>query len=218
MAERDAAPQYTMPLVVRLERATPPSRTDALEAAALAVLSVLSDPRWPDLIAAWERGRIRKVVRRARGAAWDRAERLDGLTVSHRSAQVRAYPPVPDDDWPPELSRLQVSGTELPDEPPGRPPEGEPVLWLNPEIDITAGKAMAQAGHAAHLAWWSLPEADRDRWRAAGFPLAVRTADAGDWKRLLDSGLPVVRDGGFTEIEPGTATFVADLAGGLTGR
>ena len=42
---RDLAPQFVLPLVVRVERATPPARTDALEAAALAVLKLLTDPR-----------------------------------------------------------------------------------------------------------------------------------------------------------------------------
>ena len=44
-ASRDLGPQYALPLVIRVERATPPARTDALEAAARAVLLFLSDPR-----------------------------------------------------------------------------------------------------------------------------------------------------------------------------
>jgi peptidyl-tRNA hydrolase len=104
-----------------------------------------------------------------------------------------------------------VAGTELHDDVSPQDPEpGTPVLWLNPEITITAGKAMAQAGHAAHLAWWVLAVDERERWRRDNFPLAVRTAPSPTWKPLLDGGLPVVRDGGFTEVEPGTATFVAD--------
>ena len=215
-AARDAAPQYALPLVVRVERADPPRRTDALEAAARAVLTFLSDPRstdgeWAGAVRAWQDGRIRKVVRRARGAPWRRAESLPGITVTRGSAQLRVYPPVPVDDWPEDLAKLQVAGTELTDdEPPGEPAPGTPVLWLNPELTITAGKAMAQAGHAAQLAWRALPDTERDRWRDSGFELAVRTATPRQWKELLDSGLPVVRDGGFTEVEPNTATFVAD--------
>jgi peptidyl-tRNA hydrolase len=207
---------YALPLVVRVERADPPGRTDALEAAAQAVLTLLSDPRaiageWADAVNAWQDGHIRKVVRRARGAPWRRAAALPGITVSRGTAQVRVYPPVPVDDWPEDLARLQVAGTELnDDEPPSSPLPGTPVLWANPGLEITAGKAMAQAGHAAHLAWWSLPALERDRWREAGFELAARTATPRAWKELLDSALPVVRDGGFTEVEPGTATFVAD--------
>ena len=62
--------ELVLAFVVRIERSTPPTRTDALEAAARAVLLVLSDPRpeWHEAIAAWDAQRIRKVVRRARGA------------------------------------------------------------------------------------------------------------------------------------------------------
>ncbi|HEY5837091.1 peptidyl-tRNA hydrolase [Streptomyces sp.] len=216
--DRDAAPQFVLPLVVRMERDAPPSRTDALETAARAVLTLLSDERatapdgeWAKAVRDWQDARIRKVVRRARGAEWRRAEALPGITVTGRAAQVRVFPPVPLDGWPRDLARLQVSGTELAD--PEAPPPAdltEPVLWLNPEIAMSAGKAMAQAGHGAQLAWWELSDADRESWRKAGFPLAVRTAPPAEWPRLTAAGLPVVRDAGFTEIAPGSCTVVAD--------
>ncbi|MDI2125892.1 aminoacyl-tRNA hydrolase [Yinghuangia seranimata] len=218
-ADRDAAPQFVLPLVVRIERDAPPARTAALEAAAHAVLAFLSDERsvageWAERVTAWTDGRIRKVVRRARGAEWRRASVLDGLTVAHDGAEVRVFPPVPLDAWPKELARLQVSGTDLDDpEPPSAPAPGVPVLWCNPELEMTAGKAMAQAGHAAQLGWLALGPDARNRWAADGFPLAVRTASAADWPALTapGSGLPVVRDAGFTEIAPGSCTVVADL-------
>ncbi|NUU25368.1 MAG: peptidyl-tRNA hydrolase [Streptomycetaceae bacterium] len=216
-ADRDAVPQFVLPLVVRIERDAPPARTAALEAAARAVLVFLADTRategeWAARVTAWTDGRIRKVVRRARGAEWRRASALDGLTLAHHGAEVRVFPPVPLDDWPKELSRLQVSGTDLADpEPPAAPEAGVPVLWLNPELDMTAGKAMAQAGHGAQLAWLALDADARKRWAADGFPLAVRTALVTAWSALTRSGMPVVRDAGFTEIAPGSCTVVADL-------
>jgi len=122
------------------------------------------------------------------------------------------FPPVPVDEWPPELARLQVSGTELTDpEPPAAPGEGVPVLWVNPGLEMTAGKAMAQAGHAAQLGWWELGPRARSEWRDRDFDLAVRTAPEHEWEALVRSGLPVVRDGGFTEVAPGSCTVVADL-------
>jgi peptidyl-tRNA hydrolase len=216
-ARRDEVPQFALPLVVRVERAATPGRTDALEAAARAVLVFLTDPRtvdgeWTELAQAWQDGRIRKVVRRARGAGWTRALALPGITVTHGSAELRVYPPVPVDDWPEDLARLQVSGTDLTDEePPAEPDPDAPVLWLNPGLEMTAGKAMAQAGHAAQLGWWQLPDDARAKWQADGFDLAVRTAITARWAVLLASGLPVVRDAGFTEVEPGSCTVVADL-------
>ncbi|MER7900893.1 peptidyl-tRNA hydrolase [Streptomyces sp. NPDC096046] len=216
-SSRDEAPQFVLPLVVRIERADPPARTDALETAARAVLTILADERstgegeWAGAMRNWQDARIRKVVRRARGAEWRRAEALDGVTVTGKSAQVRVFPPVPLDGWPKDLARLQVSGTDLDDaEPPVDADPAAPVLWLNPDLGMSAGKAMAQAGHAAQLAWWELSDGERTAWRDADFPLAVRTADAERWPGLTGGGLPLVRDAGFTEIAPGSCTVVAD--------
>jgi peptidyl-tRNA hydrolase len=185
-----------------------------LQTAARAVLTLLSDERstapdgpWTGAVRAWEDARIRKVVRRARGAEWRRAEALDGITVTGTAespAEVRVFPPVPLDGWPKDLARLQVSGTDL-DDPavPPAPAPGVPVLWMSPEVTMSAGKAMAQAGHAAQLAWWSLAPAARATWRAAGFRLAVRTPTPAHWRSLRAADLPTVHDAGFTEIAPG---------------
>jgi len=214
--DQDSAPQFVLPLVVRVERASPPERTDALEAAARAVLTLLSDPRaadgeWAEPVRAWETGRIRKVVRRARGAGWQRAVALPGITVTQGTAEVRVHPPVPVTDWPADLARLQVAGTDLVDTAPRpEPDQATPVLWLNPGLEMTAGKAMAQVGHGAQLAWRRLPSRDRAAWMASGFALAVRTAPARRWAELVKTDLPVVRDGGFTEVAPGSCTVVAD--------
>ncbi|MFJ3901402.1 peptidyl-tRNA hydrolase [Streptomyces sp. NPDC090025] len=239
---RDEKPQFVLPLVVRIERAAPPARTDALETSARAVLEILADERsvgegeWARVMEDWQDARIRKVVRRARGAEWRRAEGLPGLTVTGSgtdpgtdagtatdadagtdtaaapAAEVRVFPPVLLDAWPKELAKLQVSGTDL-DDPaePGPVPADAAVLWLNPALDMSAGKTMAQTGHGAQLLWWALSDADRAAWRTAGFPLAVRTADPARWARLTASGLPVVRDAGFTEIAPGSATVVSEF-------
>ncbi|MFE6486435.1 peptidyl-tRNA hydrolase [Streptomyces sp. NPDC057757] len=216
---RDEAPQFVLPLVVRIEKAAPPARTDALETAARAVLTILSDERslgegesageWAQAMRDWQDARIRKVLRRARGAEWRRAEALPGITVTGKSAEVRVFPPVPLDGWPKELARLQVSGTDLEDpEPPVDADPTAPVLWLNPDLDMSAGKTMAQTGHGAQLAWWELSEEERTAWRDAGFPLAVRTAEPSHWRELAVSAIPLVRDAGFTEIAPGLTVAV----------
>ncbi|MGW1065017.1 peptidyl-tRNA hydrolase [Streptomyces aureus] len=212
---RDKARQFVLPLVVHIEKDAPPARTDALETSARAVLTMLSDERslgdgiWAQAMRDWQDARIRKVVRRARGAEWRRAEALPGITVTGRSAEVRVFPPVPLDGWPKDLARLQVSGTDLDDpEPPAPADPTAPVLWLNPELDMSAGKTMAQTGHGAQLAWWELSEEERIAWREAGFALSVRTADPAHWSELSVSDVPLVRDAGFTEIAPGLTVAV----------
>ncbi|MEU9619345.1 MULTISPECIES: peptidyl-tRNA hydrolase [unclassified Streptomyces] len=222
---RDEAPQYVLPLVVHIEKTAPPARTDALRTAARAVLVMLSDERsvgegeWARAMRDWQDARIRKVVRRARGAEWRKACALPGITVTGESAEVRVFPPVPLDGWPKELAKLQVSGTDLDDpEPPAAPDPAGPVLWLNPELTMSAGKTMAQVGHGAQLAWWELSDTERKAWREAAFPLSVATPDAGRWRELMVSGGPVVRDAGFTEIAPGETVVVegAHRAGSLS--
>ncbi|WP_338678006.1 peptidyl-tRNA hydrolase [Streptomyces sp. SCSIO 30461] len=215
---RDEAPQFVLPLVARIEKTAPPSRTDALETAARAVLVMLSDERslgdgeWAQSMRDWQDARIRKVVRRARGTEWRKASALPGITVTGEQAEVRVFPPVPLDGWPRELVKLQVSGTELED------PEvaethterpGAAVIWLNPALGMSTGKEMAQVGHGAQLLWWDMRESEQTTWRAAGFPLYVRTARPEQWAGLTTSGLPTVRDAGFTEIAPGSITVVA---------
>ncbi len=208
-----------MPVVLRIERADPPSRTPLLEAAAAAALAVCLDERsepggeWHDAVAAWVDGRIRKVTRRARGAHWDVVQGLPGVTVTVGDASARALLPGPVDETPREVSRLQISGTDLPIDTPGPPPDGVPVVWLDPGLELTVGKAAAQVGHATMLlAARSRP--DRlGPWRAAGWRCAVRTADPADWPELrarVEAGTAVaVRDAGFTEVAPGTITCIA---------
>ena len=158
--------ELVLPMVVRIERADPPPRIDALEAAARGVLLMLT-----------------------------------------------GYRPVPVDDWPPELSRLQVGGTNL-DQPtePAAVPAGTPLVLLSPHVELSTGKAMAQAAHAAQLGWRDIGRARRRRWREAGLPIAVREATPADWESAISRGAPVVHDGGFTEVAPGTATALFTVA------
>jgi len=206
--------ELVLPFVVRIERDTPPTRTDALEAAARGVLLMLTDPRpaWHDAVAAWDAQRIRKVVRRARGAEWRRAVALDGLTVTQDSAEVRVFPPIPVDAWPRDLARLKVGGTDQDDSsPPPAVAPGTPLVLLSPRHEMTAGKAMAQAAHAAQLGWRASSSVDRAAWRAGGFDVAVRVATPTQWADAMRAGAPVVQDAGFTEVEPGAETALALL-------
>ncbi|MDX6262792.1 MAG: hypothetical protein QOH84_4480 [Kribbellaceae bacterium] len=204
-------------LVLQVEKAERPGQTDALETAARAVLAILADERsvgegeWAEAMRGWQDARIRKVVRRARGAEWRRAEALPGITVTGGTAVVRVFPPVLLDEVPKDLAKLQVTGTDLedPEELPALEP-GVPVLWVNPGLEMSTGKTMAQVGHGAHLAWFELSAADRKAWEADDFRLAVRTAAPAVWTELRASGLPVVQDAGFTEIDPGSYTVIAD--------
>src|SRR5207247_11179185 len=94
-------------------------------------------------------------------------------------------------------------------------PAREPALVyvVRPGVLKTAGKAIAQAGHAALMCVEELGERHRDgfaAWRRSGEPGDVRVADDAAWERLKGSDdAVVVRDAGLTQVEPGTETVLA---------
>lgn len=199
-----------MPIVLRIERDLP-ARTDLLEAAARAALAVCLDPRaepggeWHTEVMTWVDGRIRKIARRARGAHWTAVADLPGVTVEVRAAAARALLPGPVDAVHRNVSRLQIGGTELSPDEPGPPPAGVPVIWLNPTVEMTVGKAAAQVGHASMI-----DAATRGLTTVP--PYAVRTPSRAHWAQLCDvvaaDTAVAVRDAGFTEVEPGTMTCI----------
>ena len=217
----DETEPWALNLVLRVERDAPVAHTDLLEAAALAIVTLLSDPRaadsWAPALERWHDGRIRKLCRRARGTRWDATDALEHVEVTHASATVRAFVPTPVNAQPPELHRLQMSALDLSDpSPPAAPPPGALIIWLNPALVMTSAKAAVQAAHAAQL----LYERDPGAW-LVGRSLCVRTAPDDLFVTLSTTpGAVVIHDAGFTEVAPGSLTALVcsqrDPTGPLT--
>ncbi|GAB3195390.1 aminoacyl-tRNA hydrolase [Geodermatophilus arenarius] len=213
---------WAMQLVARVERVDPPGRTAVCEAAAVAVVRLLADDRalpggeWEPLVRRWTDGAIRKHCRRARGVAWDRVSGLPGVTAAVAGAEVRALVPGPTDAIPPEVAKLQLTGSEL-DDPGARPvvdpePGGPLVVSVCPEPFLPLGKAAAACGHAAQLSAVRMRDGRFDAWAAAGFPVVVEHPDTARWTALRPRADVEVVDAGFTVVAPGTSTALARWA------
>jgi hypothetical protein len=230
VTEPDADGGWAMQIVVHLPRpgspeGDPPTRRALLEAVATAVGRLVgaayaddADPEWTAAFRAYEDDRIRKVVRRARGISWRRVQDLPGVGVVHDGASVRALLPGPLSELSGDVRKLQVGGTDIEPGDDGDGDDGAPgghtvaaalAVAVNPGVTMTAGKAAAQVGHAAQLAWHAMPAGRRHTWTAAGCPVRLVGVSEHDWPAALDRAAVVVRDGGLTEVTPGTTTAVA---------
>ena len=166
---------------------------------------------WADAFAAWQ-GRARKIALRAS------AEELAAVLSEEDAVVVDdvllCLPPRRMSARSELLSSLRpFTDAKAPAEPPP-PPDGPALVYVvRPAVMKTAGKAMAQAGHAALLAADALgprhPEAFA-AWREAGCPGEVRRADEGCWDELKRAhGAVAVTDAGLTQVAPGTETVLA---------
>ncbi|WP_103063440.1 peptidyl-tRNA hydrolase [Actinomyces qiguomingii] len=115
-----------MQIAVHYDKVHPPRRIDVAEAAARAVVALLAAPEaapggdWHDAVEYWTDGRIRKLVRRARGRRWEEIQELPGVTVAQDGpdgwgvAEARAIVPGPVRPLPLALAKTQVEGTHFP--------------------------------------------------------------------------------------------------------
>jgi peptidyl-tRNA hydrolase len=205
VVEASPAP-WAMQLALRDDRPEPPSHLAVCEAAAAAVVLLLTDPRstdpdgeWRPFVQRWLSGAIRKVVRRGRGVRFSAVEELPGVQVLRRGALVRTFVPGPTDRVPPALAKLQVGGTDQPERgEPSAPTPGGVTIALTPLIAMTTGKAAAQSGHAAQLALQAMDPRAREAWRNAGWAVRVLVPDAASWSRLERRAPVAVHDGGFS--------------------
>lgn len=205
-----------MQIALHLPKADLPKRTEVLAAAAQAVVEVCLDSRaahpgsWRDALEQWYGHRIRKIARRARGAAWDGVQALPGCTAVVRGATARAFIPSAVAEVPHAISKLQIRGTDLPLEEDSPGETGIPTIAVDASLEMTAGKAAAQAGHGSMLLAAALSGEAVVEWAADGFPLQVREVPRSVFADLAEHPAAVaVQDSGFTEVAPGSTTVVA---------
>src|SRR3954468_7001593 len=164
------------------------------------------DERFARHIAAW-RPRPGKVTLRARGGQWDQL--LESEAHVAGGDGVVALPPRRRSARGPLLERLQAMTSTL--EPPPEAVEPDParVTYLvNPRLEMSSGKTLAQIAHAAVMA----AEDGLEAWVAAGCPAHVAAPpQPATFDALCTSDGLAARggDAGLTEVAPGTVTVLA---------
>ncbi len=185
-----------MYLVVR-QRTTRPFAELAV-AAALATRRCAQrfrdDERWQAGFEDWWRHSFRKVCLRAEPREWEAMRELD----HERVGDVACLPPVRRSARDRVLVRMQALSAEA-----GTLPElgialpGGLTLVVATDLGMSAGKTLAQIGHGALMA-----DLDPD------LEVRVGGADEDEWDRLTGSAVAIVRDGGLTELTPGSETVL----------
>jgi peptidyl-tRNA hydrolase len=184
-------------------------------AAVRCVRTFADDERFAADLAAW-RQRPGKVTLRARGGQWDQLLEKEAHVAAGEG--VVALPPRRRSERGPLLERLQAMTSAL--EPPPEQVEPDParVTYLvNPRLEMSSGKTLAQIAHAAVIAAEGGAVAD---WVAAGCPALVAAPPQAmfDEHCTSDSLAARVVDGGLTEVAPGTVTVLALPPGAAVGR
>jgi peptidyl-tRNA hydrolase len=156
------------------------------------------------------RPRPGKVVLRARGGQWDelRAAEPHVLAGDPDAEAVLALPPRRRSERGPLLERMQAMTSDLSPPPSEADPPPSAVTYLvNPELEMSSGKTLAQIAHAAVMA----ADGGLDEWVAAGCPAQVLRPPQKRFAELCRSPSLAARveDAGLTEVPPGTVTVLA---------
>jgi peptidyl-tRNA hydrolase len=212
----NSTPSLVQPIVLLVDKNNPASHRDSILAAAIASVDAYAGLKWVDAPEwlEWLSGRFTKSVRRAdlktfNKLAADVSNKSESL-ITIGNARAMAFKPSSYEEMPKSLTRLQVSGTDLPDLPatvPSRKRSGDPVIILNGALGMSTGKAAAQAAHA--LFAWQLnrgyDDAELASLQLLSTDLVIATAEEFTGLQTVAAG-PLIIDAGLTEIAPDTAT------------
>jgi peptidyl-tRNA hydrolase len=160
------------------------------------------------------RARPGKVTLRARGGQWARVlAEPHAIAGDPNGESAVALPPRRRSERGPLLEQMQAMTSALEPPPVVDDPRSAPdrvTYVVNPSLEMSSGKTIAQIAHAAVIA---ADTGKLEDWVAAGCPARVVVAGSADRFRDLceaeDELAAKVVDGGLTEVAPGTVTVLA---------
>lgn len=157
----------------------------------------------------WMQGRIRKVVRRARNAAWDKVQNVPGRSFLFDGVELRILTPTSMNSIEKPIRNAQVSGLETIPNGISFVSDNNPefCIFLNRSLNMSAPKAAVAAAHASQIMADKLTPADYETWRHSGFSLKVTSLVKLEGA-MLDWASVVVHDAGLTEVIPGSVTAI----------
>lgn len=183
------------------------------QATAHAVVAFLdaarTNPEWGKAVDRWRQGRIRKILRRAKNAKWDKLASEEGVTTTFNGITIRVFVPSAMDEIPASIRKCQVSGIKVTEGEWLKHPMVNPCLQIhtNGELGMSPGKAAIAAAHVAHLTAERLTPEEYLEWKNNGFPISLsQLTRIDEWVERY--ALVAIHDGGLTEVEPGSLTAV----------
>lgn len=206
LPEREPS-ELVQAIILRIDKEDPSTEDEGVSAVArAAVIAYLQDPHNEDW-QTWATQNFAKSVRRANPKMFAKVLEMfpEQMLSEVGKAQAVGLPPLPADNLPKLIAKLQVSGTEL--------PKSDEVLiapvtiMLNKSLGMSTGKAAAQAAHALFAWLTETPGLGIESWLKAHAPVAVRHLPKNEFEELSATASgPVIEDAGRTEIEPGSTT------------
>lgn len=167
----------------------------------------------------WTSGRIRKIVKRARGSAWNKLDTLElpHFVGTHNGAEVIVFAPMRISEQPKEIKKLQVTGLNSNDDSSMeyKANEAHLLVKVNQNLNMSTGKVVAQVGHAIQLFLMYADEAQVKAWSDTGLYLKVVRSEKLD--ETTTNGI-VVHDAGFTEVPSGSLTATAEYRFAMEGK
>jgi len=216
--EQDKKDPWVLEMVVQVEKNQPFSRTAAQKAGIGAVNMLLdegrNDPSLQQALTSWQMGRIRKHVRRARGAKWEQVQALAGYTFESVwevegqkvPCKVRALKPNRLNEPNELVNKLQLSGFEPEIDFYNTTSTRLVRVVLNTDLNLPFGKEIAACAHVGQLSWLTMNDGQRAAWVKRKYTVDTLYVNSREFEKLSRKANVKVQDAGFTVVEPGTVT------------